>query len=63
MVVNIFNDKSKHARGKLSGWGGTPRGDEAGTAGKRAESPLVELVDQLIVRVINCVLGASPLAV
>lgn len=63
MVVNILIDKSKHARGKLSGWGGTQRGDEAGTAGRRAESALVGLVDQLIVRVINCVLGASPLAV
>lgn len=36
--------------------------DEAGTAGGRAESVLVGLVDQLIVRVIYCVLGASPLA-
>lgn len=33
MVVNILIDKSKYAGGKLSGWGGTPRGDEAGTAG------------------------------
>lgn len=59
----ILIDKSKHAHGKLSGWGGTPPGDEAGTAGRRAENVLVELVDQLIVRLINCVLGASPLAV
>lgn len=37
--------------------------DEAGKAGGRAESVLVGLVDQLIVRVINCGLGASPLTV